>query len=218
METVPGSDTQTPPAARTRMRAVIYCLVLATLASVLMFWELGEDALFSDEAQYALIVQNMKKPGGSWLYVSPYPPTAYHQKPPLYFWLTASTYDLLGREEFAFRAWSAGAGVGAVVLTCVLGAMLFTPEIGALAGLLLMTNRAFVLVHGARSGTLDALLTFLVLAGALAYWLGARRGLGWKTWAVVGLFAGLASLTKPLAGVPLVGLLALHAIGSLRSG
>ena len=211
METAPGPDAQTPPAARTKTRAAVYCLVLATLAGVLMFWELGDDALFSDEAQYALIVQNIKR-SGDWLYVSPYPPTPYHQKPPLYFWLTAVTYDLLGREEFAFRAWSAAAGVGAVVLTCVLGAMLFTPEIGALAGLLLLTNRAFVLVHGARSGTLDALLTFLVLAGVLAYAIGARRGLGWKTWAAVGVFAGLASLTKPLAGVPLVGLLAVHAI------
>ena len=35
---------------------------------------------------------NIKR-SGTWLYVTPYPPTAYLQKPPLYFWLTALTYD-----------------------------------------------------------------------------------------------------------------------------
>ena len=52
------------------------------------------DALTGDEAQYALVVQNIKR-SGDWVYVSPYPPTPYLQKPPLYFWLTASTYDAL---------------------------------------------------------------------------------------------------------------------------
>src|SRR5687767_6900784 len=141
-------ETLTPShTTRPRLRAVIYCIAVGVLASVLLFWELGADALTSDEAQYALVAQNIRHPGGSWIYVTPYPPTPYFQKPPLYFWLTAATYNLLGREEFAFRAWSAAAGVGATVLTCVLGAMLLTPETGALAAMLLMLNRSFLLVH-----------------------------------------------------------------------
>jgi 4-amino-4-deoxy-L-arabinose transferase-like glycosyltransferase len=218
-------DGTLPPAAEARIRrrrragrTVVYCLVSAALASVLMFWELGADALTADEAQYALVVQNIKR-SGEWLYVSPYPPAPYFQKPPLYFWLTALTYDRLGGpDELAYRAWSAAAGVGAVVLTCVLGAMLLTPEIGALAALLLLTNKAFLLVHGARSGTFDALVTFLITAGVVIYWAAGRGRRGWIGWIGVGVCAGLASLTKPFVGVPLVVLLAIHSLFVERGG
>jgi 4-amino-4-deoxy-L-arabinose transferase-like glycosyltransferase len=208
-----------PPAAEDRRRrrrrtwrTVGYCFALAALAGVLMFWELGADALTADEAQYALVVQNIKR-SGEWLYVSPYPPAPYFQKPPLYFWLTAATYDRLGGpDEFAYRAWSAAAGVGTVVLTCVLGAMLLTPEVGALAALLVLTNKSFLMVHGARSGTFDALVTFLIVAGVVMYWAAGRGKRGWLGWIGVGVCAGLASLTKPFVGVPLVVLLAIHAL------
>jgi 4-amino-4-deoxy-L-arabinose transferase-like glycosyltransferase len=220
MKTAALADVDAAPLSssgeRPRLRTAVYCLVLALFAAILAFWELGADSLTGDEAQYALVVQNIKQ-SGNWIYLTPYPPTPYLQKPPLYFWLTALSYDLLGRDEFAYRAWSAATGVGAVVLTCILGGLLFTPEIGGWAGLLLLMNRSFLLVHGARSGTFDALLTFLVLAGVVAYWLGARRGLRWRTWIAIGALAGLASLTKPFAGVPMVAFLALHAILADRS-
>lgn len=221
METLPPPDNSAspsagppagPPAGRPAVRTAAYCLVLACLASVLMFWELGADALSGDEAQYALVVQNIKR-SGDWVYVTPYPPTPYLQKPPLYFWLTAATYDLFGGPgEFAYRAWSAASGVGAVVLACVLGALLFGPKVGGLAGLLLLTNRAFVLLHGARSGTFDALVTLMAVAGGVLYVLVLRGRLRWSGWAGVGAVAGLASLAKPMVGVPLVLLLAIHAI------
>jgi 4-amino-4-deoxy-L-arabinose transferase-like glycosyltransferase len=227
MDTTPAAafdGTSLPAAedqARRRRRAwrtVAYCVLSAALAGLLMFWELGADALTADEAQYALVAQNIKR-SGEWLYVSPYPPAPYFQKPPLYFWLTALTYDWLGGpNEFAYRAWSAAAGIGAVVLTCMLGAMLLTPEVGALAGLLLLTNRSFVMVHGARSGTFDALVTCLLTAGVVLYWAAGRGKRGWVGWIGVGVCAGLASLTKPFVGVPLVALLAVHVLLVDRDG
>src|SRR4051794_16798673 len=89
-----------PVPRRPALRTLVYCLLLASLSGLLMFWELGDDALTGDEAQYALVVQNIVR-SGQWLYVSPYPPTPYLQKPPLYFWLTASTYKALGESEFS---------------------------------------------------------------------------------------------------------------------
>jgi 4-amino-4-deoxy-L-arabinose transferase-like glycosyltransferase len=217
MDTTPAdAPALQPDPRRPALRTLVYCLVLASLSGLLMFWELGDDALTGDEAQYALVVQNIVR-SGQWLYVSPYPPTPYLQKPPLYFWLTASTYKALGESEFAYRAWSALGGVGVVVLTCVLGAILFTPESGGLAGLLLMLNRSFLLVHGARSGTFDALITFLFAAAIVVYWFGTRRRLHmWIVWAAVGTLCGLASLTKPLIGTPMIALLAAHAILASR--
>ena len=215
MDTVPAPDitaaAPTDAPGHPRTRATVYCIALACLAGILMFWELGGDALTGDEAQYALVVQNIRA-SGNWIDLTPYPPTPYLQKPPLYFWLTASTYDALDRSEFAYRAWSAAAGAGAVVLTCALGAMLFTPEVGGLAGLLLLLNRSFLLLHGARSGTFDALVTFLTLAAIVAYVCVTRGKREWLGWIVVGALAGLASITKPYVCVPLVALLGIHAI------
>jgi 4-amino-4-deoxy-L-arabinose transferase-like glycosyltransferase len=139
METFPASERSPDARRAAALRTFVYALTLACLSAVLVFWELGDDALTATKRSTRWSCRTLLK-SGDWLYLSPYPPTPYLQKPPLYFWLTASTYDLLGGEELACRAWSAAAGVGAVVLTCVLGAAMFSPEVGGLAGLLLMLN------------------------------------------------------------------------------
>ena len=58
----------------------------------------------------------------------------------------------------------------------------------------------------------DALVTCLVMAGVVSYWAAGRGRRGWIGWLGVGVCAGLASLTKPFVGVPLVVLLAVHAL------
>lgn len=60
----------------------------------------------------------------------PTPPHPYFNKPPLYMWLSATTYDLLPGFEFKYRFWSAVFGIVAVVMTGLLGAKLFRWEVG----------------------------------------------------------------------------------------
>ena len=150
----------------------------------------------------------------------------YFEKPPLYMWLSALTYDRVPGFEAKYRFWSALFGVACVALTGLLGGLLLSPEAGLLAGLLLLTNRQFLLDHGARQGVMDAALTLLMVvvpplrSRAES---GPRRTLapipknrrpfpGGGRWLGAGLAAGVACWLKPLAGVPMLALPAAHAL------
>ncbi|HEX4793665.1 MAG TPA: glycosyltransferase family 39 protein [Humisphaera sp.] len=198
-------------------RCVIYVLLLTTMASIVYFVSLGRPTMAVDEAQYALCVEHARE-SGNWLTFTPYPPHSYFLKPPMYFWLTGLTYRFFDEGQARYRFWSALFGVGSVALTCVLGAMLVSPEAGLLAGLLLLGNRYFQNDHGARTGSLDTAVTFLVLICLVAYWLMRRRRIGAWAWMVVGAMAGLACLFKPAAGAPILMILAVHAIALDEKG
>src|SRR4030095_4846699 len=77
---------------------------------------LGRQAITdSDEAYYAEAAREMVE-GGDWLT----PHFNYEnrwQKPVLYYWLTATLYELTGPTEAGARFWSALSGVGLVLVT-----------------------------------------------------------------------------------------------------
>jgi 4-amino-4-deoxy-L-arabinose transferase-like glycosyltransferase len=150
------------------------------------------------------VADNMRHTG-DWLSPQVDPGVPYFHKPPLYCWLTAATSGWFADGPARYRAWSAAFGVGAVLLTGALGARLFGPEAGLLAGLMLARNGAFRSAHGACDGCFDAALTFFALAACAAYWRGGRVG-----WLLSGAAAGCACLLKPLTGLPVLALLGLH--------
>jgi len=122
-------------------------------------------------------------------------------------------------------------GLFVVLATTIIGRKLFGPAVGALSGLLLAFNGALI-----QSSSLIACETLLVLLTTLA-WHGAARLLASEPAGaegekptkasasvpvlqaiVVGLFFGLAYLTKASAAFPLFILLALLVIGRDRRG
>ncbi|HZK82945.1 MAG TPA: glycosyltransferase family 39 protein [Humisphaera sp.] len=196
---------------RSIKRCAVYTAALIVMSGVIFFTNLGGSGMYADEAQYALCVEHARE-SGNWLTFSPYPPHTYYQKPPMYFWLTGLTYRFFGEGVVRYRFWSALFGVGCVGLTCVLGAMLLSSEVGALGGLLLLGNRYFQVDHGARSGSMDTAVTFCSLACLVIYWLAYRRRVGSRAWASIGAIAGLACLFKPAAGAPVLAILAIHSL------
>ena len=93
----------------------------------------------------------------------------FFHKPPLYFWLTALTYKLIGVSEFAARLWPAIFGFGVVVLTFVLGVRLRSWVVGAIAALLLLVVDQGYYGHWwnflslSRVGMLETGLTFWIM-------------------------------------------------------
>ena len=62
----------------------------------------------------------------------------FFHRPPLYFWLTALTYHVIGINELAARLWAALFGFGVVRLTFILGLRLRSWAVGTGAALLLL--------------------------------------------------------------------------------
>jgi 4-amino-4-deoxy-L-arabinose transferase-like glycosyltransferase len=184
------------------MRWLISGSVLG-LALVLVFYQLGDGSLYDwDEAIYAQSAKEMLL-SGVWGTVS-WNGSPFFHKPPLYFWLIALTYQLLGVSEFAARCWSAVLGWGVVVLTFVLGARFHSWAVGAGAALLLLGvdqsaySHKFNFLSQARVGMLDIPLTFWIVAAQVLIWEAGQRP--WVI-ACIGLPAGLAVMTKAWPGL-----------------
>ena len=137
---------------------------LLLLAALTFFAGLGRGAITdSDEAFYAESAREMVA-SGDWL-------TPYYnyeprfQKPVLYYWLTAATYQVFGPTEFAARFWAAIAGLGLVLVTAACGRRWYDESTGLLAGAIVATNFGYFSIG--RMALPDLPLTFCI---TLAIW------------------------------------------------
>ena len=127
----------------------------------------------------------------------------FFHKPPLYFWLTALTYKLIGVSEFAARLWSAIFGFGVVVLTFVLGVRLHSWVVGVIAALLLLVVDQASYAHWwnflslSRVGMLETGLTFWIMTVLLVIWEAEHRP---QLIPLLGVSLGMAVMTKAWAG------------------
>lgn len=143
---------------------LIYLLVLA-LVSIPIFGFL--DALpiqIWDESRNALNALSMYY-SGDWL-ITKFGDQAdlWNTKPPLLIWLQVIFMKLIGPGELAVRLPSAIAAF----LTCFSLLRFFHKQfnqiwIGAFASLVLVTSYGYMVVHGARTGDYDVLLSLFVL-------------------------------------------------------
>jgi 4-amino-4-deoxy-L-arabinose transferase-like glycosyltransferase len=171
-------------------------------ALVLLFYRLGDGSLHDwDEAIYEPVAKELflSHDSGTLTWNG----NPFFHKPPLYFWLTASTYKLIGVNEFAARLWPAIFGLGVIGLTFILGVRFRSWAVGATAALLLL-----VVDHGyygywwnflslSRVGMLDTLLTFWIMVALVLVWEAERRP--WLI-ALIGLSVGMAVMTKAWPG------------------
>lgn len=123
-------------------------------------------------------------------------------KPPLNYWLTAAVAWLAGElpraAEWHARAVSIAGGIGMIVATLAMGAMLYGRAIALLAGLLLATSVGlFSSMHDARPDMLYAALCMAALAALM--WSARRAARGDSTWTpalLMWLAVALATLSK----------------------
>ncbi|HEY2147262.1 MAG TPA: glycosyltransferase family 39 protein, partial [Pirellulales bacterium] len=157
---------------------------IALVAGVVFFANLGGPKLWDDdEPRNAQCAREMFERG------DPIEPTFNHEprtdKPALLYWLMMGSYSLFGVSEFAARFPSAVLGVGTVLATYHLGRLLFRPQIGLWAGLIMATNVMFGVA--ARAATPDSALIFfttlalLMYVGTLTSWRGGSFLLGWRS-------------------------------------
>lgn len=181
------------------VRFGLYAAVVVAVGSWLNFVRLGEGMLLFDEASFAYTTDSMLRTGE--FVALRITENGYHlNAAPLYNWLSCLTADWGWPGEMRYRVWAAVFGVLCGVATLGLGAVLFSPEVGCVAALVLLLNRNFLYIHGMRFGGMESGTVFFVTSMLACYarthWAGSRDRV-W--WALSGVFLGGAVLVKPPA-------------------
>ena len=176
---------------KTVPRATIFGFALLTLY-LCLFLGLGDVAfLGADEPRYARIAEEMLE-RGDW--VTPHLESRpWLEKPPLLYWMAASSYSLFGVSEWAARFPVALAGAVTAALAGWAGYAAAGTRAGLFSFLILCTSGLFVGLS--RSASTDAPLTAALTAALLfGYFAASRSGLHWA--ALAGAFLALAALAK----------------------
>jgi 4-amino-4-deoxy-L-arabinose transferase-like glycosyltransferase len=185
-------------------------LLLGVLCVLLQILPAGVGSLYNEtDGQYAGAARRMVQ-GGSWL-IPENNGVPRLVKPPLLYWMMASSFEVFGVNEFAARLPGALGVTAGVLATFALGAYFGGARRGFVAGVILLT--------GLGTATLGRIVMPEPVFGALIAWAiycGVRLldGPRWRWWAVgFWLCAALACFTKgphgllyPLATIGIAGL------------
>ncbi len=159
----------------------------------------------SDEPRFALVAKHMVE-SGEWLF--PHRgQELYSDKPPLFMWLQAAAYELVGSWRVAFLLPSLLAALGTLWCVMDLGRRLWTRRVGLYAAFALLFALQFA--YQSRKAQIDPLVTFWITLGNYAFlrfFLETRADPRprWRWWMLGWCAAGLGTITK---GVGVVALL-----------
>ncbi len=176
--------------------------VLAALAINAFALDLGGYGILdNNEGLYALIAAGMR--AGDGLVIPHIAGIPYVEKPPLLYWLTASSFAIFGQTEAAARAVPAAASLAVVAIAYWLGHRAGRPMAGWIAGLIIATS--IVTIGIGRTLYFDMLHTaFLSAALACAYFGTAEKSR--RLVRIAAAFLAFAVLTKGFVGVGLAGI------------
>ena len=179
-------------------------LILSVASTILIFWGLGTGSLTSwDEGMYAGVSREILKTG-DWINLR-WAGLPWSDKPPLYMWMTVIFFKSFGVNEFSVRFFSALCGTGTVLVTYLLGRVLYSRRAAVASSLVLLTTWHFF--WSSRVGMLDMPFTFFITLSLLAFKTGERD----NKWLFLSPIAfALAFLTKSMASASLLVILAVY--------
>jgi 4-amino-4-deoxy-L-arabinose transferase-like glycosyltransferase len=159
------------------------------------------------EARYAGISWQMFR-SGDWITPRVYIEgklVPFWAKPPLFFWMTALSFQTCGANEWAARLPNFLIALVVVAMTIVFGRRFWGPRVGALAGLILASSGLFFVLAG--SCILDMSLAASVCVALMSFALFADRETSGAWWGrAFFLSLGVGGLAKGPIAVVLVGL------------
>ena len=160
----------------------------------------------ADEPRFALVARQMVE-SGQWLF--PMRGDAlYPDKPPLFMWLQALAYELIGNWRVAFLLPSLLAALGTLWCVVDLGTRLWTRRVGLYAGWALLFALQFT--WQAKRAQIDPLVTFFITLANYGLLRHVLHGPDWRMWMLGWAAAGLGTITK---GVGILALLMLLPAG-----
>ncbi|HEX5703243.1 MAG TPA: glycosyltransferase family 39 protein [Pyrinomonadaceae bacterium] len=170
-------------------------IIFSLITAFALLWKLGSGTLAAwDEAIYAQVSKEIVQ-SGSWLTLH-WQHAPWFEKPPLFMWITAAIYRVVGINEFAARFPSALSGVLLLAVTYNIGRIAYSKRAGFLAAVILVVCYHFL--SFSRFGTMEVMLTLFTYTAVYAY-LRARNDQRW--WYLVWAACGLGLMTKGAAGI-----------------
>lgn len=166
----------------------------------------------ADEPRFVLVAKQMVESGDWW-----FPHRGqelYADKPPLYFWLLASAYALIGSWRWSFLLPSLLASLGTLALTWDLGRRLWSPRIGLWAAGAVLVCVQFV--YQAKRAQIDPTVTLLITLGLWGLLRHLLLGPDRRAFLLGCFAAGLGVITKGVGFLPLLlipAFLGLRALG-----
>jgi 4-amino-4-deoxy-L-arabinose transferase-like glycosyltransferase len=169
----------------------------------------------SDEARYGVSAFEMLRSKSFLVTTYAHRPEYWNLKPPLGYWLIAGSYRLFGCSAFSMRLPSALFALAVVAATMGFCKRWCSRRHAIVSGLIMATSFGFLSHHGARSGDLDACLTFTLLLMAIQL---PRLGDSPLRVLTLGPILGCGFLLKSFAILPMIAVGAAYglATGSWR--
>jgi len=173
--------------------------LLGVVAMAMLFTKLTYPLMEPDEARYAVIAADMLDTN-EWV-IPMHWGSAYLDKPPLLYWLTAISFRLFGVYDHSARFVAALAGLGTLVATFALGRKLVGQRAALVGTLALLSSFGFLL--STRFLIMDGLLTLFTTCAMLCLYLATRGAkLDARWWLAAAVTCGLGAMTKgPIAVV-----------------
>ena len=182
-------------------KEALLIIILISICLLLYLFRLGDMPLGDiDEAMHAATSKDMVR-SGDWI-TPQYNGENFYDKTPLYNWLAAIAFMLLGFTEVAARLPAALLGLGCVMLTYWLARSMFAPVAGFLSALVLATSAEYIVLS--RAVVHDISLAFCVTLALTLFFVGLKNERHRKPAFLFGYAAlGLAVLAKGPVGAAL---------------
>jgi 4-amino-4-deoxy-L-arabinose transferase-like glycosyltransferase len=196
-----------PATATSRDAWLFWSVALLVLAAGLGL----RDPWPADEPRFALAARHMIE-SGDWLFPMR-GDELYPDKPPLFMWLQALSYLLVGNWRVAFALPSLLAALGTLWCVVDLGKRLWTRRVGLYAGWAVLLALQFT--WQMKRAQIDPLVVFWITLANYGLLRHLLHGPNWRMWMLGWAAAGLGTITK---GVGVIALLMLipAGIASLR--
>jgi len=168
---------------------------LLLLSALTFFYKLGDSNFYHvrNESRRAEVAREMLETG-NWI-VPQLEGEVILTKPPLFYWLVALCSLKTGVNELTARIPSAGAGMGTILFTFLLGSLLFNRKIGLWSALILMVTNMFM--DQVRYAEMESMLTFFITGSLYFFFRGYREPLRAKIWfSLFFAMMGLGTMTK----------------------
>jgi len=182
-------------------KETLLIIILISICLLLYFFRLGYMPLGDiDEAMHAATSKAMVL-SGDWI-TPQYNGENFYDKPPLYNWLAALAFMVMGFNELAARLPAALLGLGCVLITYWLARKMFAPVAAFLSALVLATSVEFIVLS--RAVVHDISLAFFVTLALTLFFVGFKNERRRKPAFLFGYATlGLAVLAKGPVGAAL---------------